>query len=172
MKHTKKAIAEPAAPQKARGAAQSEVAIPRRRVGTERWPAQCVQDGEWIQLPKVILKRFPKLGVSPQHLLLLLVLQSDRYRDRPVRFFWEELAELCGCNKNTVRRWGYELKRKGLLTITPIRKPLPGEERVIGFRNARSIFDLRQFELKVGDAQTTWAKEREERKRGSRKQKP
>jgi hypothetical protein len=128
--------------------------------GTERWPKVCVEDGEWFQLPKVILKKFGKLGIEPQHLLLLLVLQTDRFRNRPHRYYWEELASLCGCTKNTVRRWGYELRKKGLLIITPVQKRLPGEERRVGYRNARSIFDLKPFEHRVEQLQLTWQRER------------
>ncbi len=137
--------------------------------GTERWPKECLSKGDWYQVPKVLLKRFPALGIEPQHLLLILVLQTDRYRDRPHRFYWEELADLCGCKKNTVRRWGYELKRKGLLDIVQMRKVLPGEERHVGRRNERSIFDLAPLEAKLSEMQRDWNEQR--RAKGRRKSK-
>jgi hypothetical protein len=138
---------------------------PKNDKGTERWPTICVGRGEWFALPKVLLKRFPKLGIEPQHLLLLLVLQTDRYRDRPPRYYWEELANLCGCTRNTVRRWGYELRDRGLLNIKPVPRRLEGEERKIGYRNARSIFDLKPFEALVEAIHREWVKERKPRKR-------
>lgn len=142
---------------------ESEAPAPKKDKGTERWPASCLQKGDWWQLPKVLTKRFAKLGIEPQHLLLLLVLQTDRYRDRAPRYYWEELANLCGCTRNTVRRWGYELRDKGLLGITPVPRRLEGEERKIGYRNARSIFDLRPFEAHVEAIQREWNKERKPR---------
>ncbi|SRR5258706_587940 len=132
--------------------------------GTERWPRVCVDRGEWLPLPKAVTKRFPRLGIEPQHLLLLLVLQTDRYRNLRVRYYWEELAALCGCTRNTVRRWGYELRERGLLHITPVPRRLADEERRIGYRNARSIFDLKPFETKVEAIHREWMKERKPRK--------
>lgn len=137
--------------------------------GTQRWPKSCVASGEWFQLPKVIAKQFFKLGIEPEHLLLVLVLQADRYRDRAPRYYWEELAVLCGCSKSSVRRWGYQLQEKHLLTITPVRKRLPGEERKVGYRNARSIFDLAPFEKKLEQLQAAWLIERGERKKPKHK---
>ncbi len=138
---------------------------PKKDKGTERWPSVCVDPGEWWQLPKVLTKRFPKLGIEPQHLLLLLVLQTDRYRNRPPRYYWEELARDCGCTRNTVRRWGYELRDKCLLGITPVPRRLEGEERKIGYRNARNIFDLKPFEVLVASIHREWVKERKPRKK-------
>jgi len=158
MKQTK---AMPATP---RSKAPEQAGEPKDP-GTQRWPKTCVASGEWFQLPKVIVKRFFKLGIEPQHLLLLLVLQADRYRDRAPRYYWEELADLCGCAKNTVRSWGYALRDKGLLRITPVRKRLPGEERKVGYRNARSIFDLEPFEKKLEQLQAAWLIERGEKKK-------
>jgi len=165
MKHAKQQ--PPAPPVEPRSPAP---ASPKKQTsGTERWPASCVANGEWYQLPKVILKRFGKLGIEPQHLLLLLVLQTDRFRNRPVRYYWEELANLCGCTKNTVRRWGYELKKKGLLEIIPVRQRLPGEVRQLGYRNSRNIFDLEPFEQRVERLHIAWVKERTEKRRAKRK---
>lgn len=164
MKSTK----TPAPPAPPKPPAPSEPAKDR---GTQRWPANAVVEGEWFQLPKVLTRRFPELGIEAHHLLLLLVLQTDRYRDRPHRYYWEELAALCGCTKNTVRRWGYELKKKGLLRIIPVRTRLPGEERRVGHRNARSIFDLAPLEEKVEQMQAAWLKERPAKEQGGEKTK-
>ena len=76
-----------------------------RKPGTERWPAPCVADGEFILLPKALIKRFAQLGMEPRHLWLMLALQVDRYENRAPRFYWEELALWCGRSKNTVRKW-------------------------------------------------------------------
>lgn len=137
--------------------------------GTQRWPKNAVQEGQWIQLPKVVLKRMGEMGLEPRHLWLLLVLQSERYRNRPPRFYWEELAGFCGKNRNSVRKWAYELKAMGMLEIRQMRKLNPGEERRPGHRNERNEFLLGKFEARIQEEQEKLNQTRRRKRKGSTK---
>lgn len=135
--------------------------------GTVRWPQNAVAEGEWIQLPNVLLKRMGQMELEPRHLWLLLVLQTARYKNRPPRFYWEELAAFCGKDKNTVRTWARQLKDMGLLKIRPSRELNPGEVPRPGHRNERNVFDLAPFEKRVEEEQEEWVKTRPKpRRRG------
>ena len=134
------------------------------RPGTKRWPPNCEAKGEFILIPRVLIKRFGELQISPQELLLILMLQVDRYADRKPRFYWEQLAEWCGLSKHAVRKWGYSLKKKKLLNIKLRVKREPGEKRVIGKRHDRSEFDLTPFLDLLEKRQQDWLALRAERK--------
>lgn len=126
--------------------------------GTERWPAVCEEPGKFITLPKVFIKRTGELGLRPNHVWLLLALQLERFRDRPPRHYWEELARWCGRDKNTVRRWAYELQEMGLLGIEQVKELEPGQERRPGHRNERNRFHLDRFEDRLEREQLAWDK--------------
>lgn len=137
--------------------------------GTVRWPEEAVAPNEFIQLPKVLLKRFARFGMQPQHLLLLLMLQTDAFENRHPRHYWEELAEWCGRKRNTVRKWGYELRELKLLGIRTRRSLNDGDERRPGFRNERNEFLLGPFRERVKKEQLAWAVERSAQKQRKRK---
>ena len=134
--------------------------------GTQRWPEDCLRKGEWLQVPKSVIQRLGEFDMKPHHLWLLLALQADRFRDRPPRYYWAALADWAGVTPNTVRRWGYELRKKGLLTIKQNRKPNPGEKRRTGHRNERNEFHLEPFEKKTKAIHKQWKKERDQRRSG------
>ena len=142
----------------------------KKKSGTERWPASCLEEGEWLQVPKVLFRQLTafdaprvKPRFRPHHLWLLLALQAERYRDRPPRHFWANIAAWSGYDKNTVRRWGYELQRMGLLRIVPCKELNPEQERYPGARNERNKFFLEPFEKRVEAAQLEWTKTRRNR---------
>jgi hypothetical protein len=135
-----------------------------KKQGTERWPAECVANGEFFLLPKVLVKRFFKFGLRPHHLLLLLALQADRYRNRPTRHYWDNLAAWLGVSRNTVRRWGYELEKMKLVEIKLNRKRDPEDAGRIGYRNDRNEFRLEQFEERVKQEHAVWVRERPAKK--------
>ncbi len=89
-----------------------------------------------------MVKRLVDLGLKPHHLWLILVLQADRYLDRPPRWYWRELAGFCGRDENTVRRWAYQLCRRGYLSIkrSYVKEDATSRRRL--YRNYRNEFDL------------------------------
>lgn len=117
--------------------------------GTERWPAEVIRPGDWIMLPKALIKGTRRLKLRPHHVWLLLALQLDRYRDRPPRYYWAQLADWAGFGAGTVARWARELKQKGLLAY---KQPLvfaADEQRWPGQRNDRNEFYLEAFEQRL-----------------------
>lgn len=137
--------------------------------GTERWPKECVDKGNFFLVPRVLFRDLKSFGTKtrhfrPHHLWLLLALQADRFRDNPPRLYWEAIAGWCGRDRNTVRRWGYELKNMGLLGIEECKKLDPDQERRPGRRNERNRFHLEPFEAKTLAVHREWIKKR---KRGS-----
>jgi len=107
------------------------------------WPLE--EDGDWIPVPRVFLylnKWADETGVDiqPRELSLLLVLQAQRFENKPIRRFWEELSWDMGCSKETVRKTAYGLRDKGLLKLKHHRGRAPDGK--IGSRNDRNEFDL------------------------------
>jgi DNA-binding GntR family transcriptional regulator len=84
-------------------------------------------------------------------MMLLLVLASRKYKDRPIRVYWEELADDLGVGRDTVRKWAYELEKQKLLKIKRKRSREPEDNR-LGFRNDRNVFDLTPFVSVVREA--------------------
>lgn len=139
-------------------------------LGTERWPKECVAKGNFFLVPSVLFRDLKSFSTKnrnfrPHHLWLLLALQAERFRDRPPRYYWEAIASWCGFDRNTVRRWGYELKDMGLLEIEECKKLEPGHVRRPGYRNERNRFKLEPFEKKVLEVHTAWDKQRRKRHR-------
>lgn len=171
-----KAPPAPKAPAAPKPPGSSKKGAPKKDKGTQRWPAACVKDGDWFQLPKSVVQNmvgFDTPGAfkfKPHHLWLILALQADRYRDRIPRYYWEELAEWAGVDKNTVRRWGYELRDAGLLEIKQNRKVVSeGNTRRVGYRNERNEFILGPFEVMTAQIHKTWKDARRKRGDGSGK---
>jgi len=138
--------------------------------GTERWPAPCVERGNFILVPKVLFRDLESLSTKnrafqPHHLWLLLALQADRFRDRPPRYYWAAIAGWCGKDKNTVRRWGYELRDMGLLGIQECKELDPDQPKQPGRRNERNRFHLEPFEKRVLDVHTKWDATRPKKQR-------
>jgi hypothetical protein len=136
-----------------------------RTPGTERWPKPCVTKGNFFLVPRVLYRDLKSFGTKhrhfrPHHLWLLLALQTDRFRDNPPRYYWETIAQWCGRDRNTVRRWGYQLKGMGLLAIEECRKLDPDQTRGPGRRNERNKFFLEPFEDKVLEVHRRWEKKR------------
>lgn len=139
-----------------------------QQAGTVRWPKSCESDGNFIKFPKILAKRFFDLKIEPHHLLLILMLKVDEYRDRKVRYYWEELAQWCGRDRNTVRRWAYELKKKGLLSIRTNRKLSQGENPRPGHRNERNEFELTGLSVRLGRVQAAADAEKNARQKKSK----
>lgn len=136
--------------------------------GTERWPKPCVSKGNFFLVPRVLFRDLNGLSTKnrhfrPHHLWLLLALQADRFRDRPPRYYWDTIAGWCGRDRNTVRRWGYELKAMGLLTIVECKKLDADQTKKPGRRNERNKFFLEPFEKRVLEVHERWVKSRRPR---------
>lgn len=132
--------------------------------GTDRWRKETLTDGHWIKVPKLLfthlgeLRQEPKADTAlakktrgafqlkPCHLWLILVLQAKKYKDTPNRAFWARLGGMAGVSSDTVRRWAYELRDCGLLTIENTRKRSEGENHRTGYRNDSNIFSVEPFE--------------------------
>jgi|GEM_PF-4754543 len=117
----------------------------------------------WLKAPRTIffLGRYEnQIGarLEPRHILLILKLAASKYQDKPIRFYWETLARDLGVKRDTVRKWGYELKRMGLLKITQHRgRP---SDKGPGFRNDKNSFDISPFVEKLERAYREWLKTR------------
>ena len=135
-----------------------------------RWPVRCLGPNEYILLPKVLVKRLGALQIQPHHMWLILLLQVDRYEDRDPRWYWEELARFVGRDKNTVRRWAYELRDMGLLQIKQNRTKDPRHADKVNFRNERNTFILTPFDRRIEAEQKSWDKERENRRSPARQE--
>ena len=114
-----------------------------------------VEHGDFLKVPRVLLRihryRDGLKWLKPRHLMLLLVLASRQYRNKPIRVYWEELADDLGVDRDTVRKWAYELEKRQLLRMKRIRGRDPNNNKV-GIRNDRNIFDLSPFVKLVGEA--------------------
>jgi len=95
-------------------------------------------------------------------LILLLALAARRYKQAPLRVYWQELADDLGVSKETVRKWAYELKKQRLLGIKQIRKREPGDNRV-GYRNEKNLFSLAPFAAIVNEAKVERDRQRRSR---------
>lgn len=138
--------------------------------GTVRWPANCEAAGQFIKLPKVLIKRLAEFDIQPHHLWLLLRLQCDRFEGHPPRAYWAALAAECGRGKDAVRKWGYELRDKGLLRIQQNRRRDAEDADRHGWRNDRNSFHLDPFLAKAHEVQRKWMEEKEAKaqKKGGR----
>ncbi len=132
------------------------------------WGAEAEKD-DFIKVPRALLRlgRYdPDLmaKLQPRHLLLLLALAARKFRDGEIRVYWEALAEDMGVRPDTVRKWGYELRKLGLLRILQHRRQDP-ERRRPGIRNDRNGFDLSPFVSALQSAVTVRRKDRQKRHR-------
>lgn len=82
--------------------------------------------------------------LQPRHLLLLLVLAAKKYKNKPIRIYWQELAEAVGAKPDTVRKWAYQLRDMKLLRIKQFRGR-DSEKNKPGYRNDRNLFDIAPF---------------------------
>lgn len=129
------------------------------REPTVRWPEWGEAPGQWIKVPRRLIKGIGDLGLKPHHLWLVLVLQADRYHDRKPRWYWSELAAMAGRDENTIRRWARELQKKKLLRVTRKREPeMTGPRRFR--RNYRNEFDLQPFQAALENWRQTPRAER------------
>ncbi|MBC8426723.1 hypothetical protein H8E07_21635 [bacterium] len=128
-----------------------------------------VESGDYIKVPRALL-RLPHYltsedlcGLKPRHLLLFLALASHKYKNQPIRVYWQELADDLGVEKDTVRKWAYEVQEKGLLRMKQHRGRDPEKNRV-GHRNERNSFDIAPFVRLVEKVYKMRALDRQKRK--------
>lgn len=129
-----------------------------------------LETNDFIKVPRALLRIYRyKDGLAdklkPRHILLLLVLASRRYKDTPLRVYWEELADDLGVSRETVRKWAYELISLGLLETKQVRGRAQGERR-IGYRNERNIFDISPFVEVVKEAKAEKDRQKAARSKG------
>jgi hypothetical protein len=127
-----------------------------------------LEEGDFLKVPRALLRMHRYQDgfkwLKPRHLLLLLVLASRKFKNKPIRAYWEELADDLGVDRDTVRKWAYELEEKKLLQMKRIRGRDPNNNRV-GVRNDRNVFELSNF---VEVVEKAWAERRKQRQRFSR----
>lgn len=105
-------------------------------------------------------------ALQPRHLLLLLALAGRKFKTKPIRAYWQELAEDLGVKVNTVRKWAYELRDYGLITIKQHRGRDPETNRS-GIRNERNSFSLEPFVQALRAAHARCQQERAKRGGGA-----
>jgi hypothetical protein len=112
------------------------------------WGTKLEQE-DFIKVPRALLM-LGRYGdekakvLEPRHILLLLLLAGRKYKDKPIRAYWEELAEDLGRGPSTVRKWAYQLRDSGLLKLRQHRGKDPETNRP-GIRNERNSFDFSPF---------------------------
>src|SRR5688572_28016488 len=72
--------AAPAPPATKAEARTTKEAAGSRDSGTQRWHPETMAPGEWIKLPKALIKGTGRLKLKPHHVWLLLALQLEQYR--------------------------------------------------------------------------------------------
>ncbi len=136
-----------------------------------RWPEGCTDPGEFFLLPKVLVQRLGDFKdadgnrLKPEHLWLILALQSDRMPDRVPRYYWAQLAAWAGVSKDTVRRWAYALQEMGFLRIEQIRRLDSHQQPRPGLRNERNRFHLQLFEKVCAERQKLFRQEKDAQRR-------
>lgn len=131
-----------------------------------------LEHGDFIKLPRIVLKlgrhgSDATRNLQPRHIVLLLSLAARKFQDRPIRAYWQELAEDLGVKINTVRRWAYEMKGMGLLSVIQHRGRDEERNRP-GIRNERNSFSLDPFIQAITPAFGARKRERETRHRRER----
>ncbi len=125
---------------------------------------------DFIKVPRTVLylARYDselrkKIGHGP--MLLLLVLAARKFRNRDTAAFWEALALDLGVSIDTVRRWGYALKKEKLLDIQNRRlRRDPDAREPSVYRNDRNIYDIAPFVKALSGASAAREAERKERR--------
>ncbi|MBA3483399.1 MAG: hypothetical protein H0T51_16440 [Pirellulales bacterium] len=129
-----------------------------------------LESGDFIKVPRALLRIYRYRDgladkLKPRHILLLLVLASRRFKEKPLRVYWEELADDLGVSRETVRKWAYELIEEGWLTTTQVRGRDKTDKR-IGYRNERNIFDIGPFVELVKEAKAERDRQKDARAQG------
>lgn len=93
----------------------------------------------------------------------MLVLAHHKYKDKPIRAYWIELAQDLGVSAEAVRKWGYQLREMGLLRIRQNRGRCRKANKP-GIRNERNTFDIEPFVRCVTRADNRWQAEKEDRR--------
>lgn len=119
---------------------------------------------DFLIAPRAVLylgRYDPELSemLRPRHLLLLLVLAAKKFLNKPIRLYWQELAETLGEKPDTVRKWAYQLRDMKLLRIRQFRGRDPKTNKP-GIRNERNLFDIEPF---VKRLETAFRLRRQER---------
>ena len=127
--------------------------MPRKGDGGKNSPSTVVwgkdvEMGDFLKVPHALIRlhRYHD-GLSdlkPRHLVLFLALASRKFQNKPIRVYWEELADDLGVSRETVRKWAYELIEQGLLKTKQVRGRDKKNDRV-GYKNDRNIFDISPF---------------------------
>ena len=135
--------------------------------GTVIWGIDVEKD-DYFKLPRSLAqigRYHPALAkrLQPRHIVLLLCLIARKFRNKPLRAYWEELAEDLGKPKATVRKWAYELKALNMIRIRQYRGRDPERNRP-GLRNERNGFDFGPFVLEIEKAWRVRSRDRQQRK--------
>lgn len=94
--------------------------------------------------------------IHPRHLMLIIALACRKFADEPIRATWDDIASGLGVRTDTLRRWAYELRDRGLLIIKQHRDPHGA--------NGPNEFDIRPFVALLEEADETWQERQETRR--------
>lgn len=128
-----------------------------------------VEAEDFVKVPRTVLRlaRYDtSINLQPRHMMLLLSLASRKFQDKKIRAYWEELGDDLGVSKDTVRKWAYELEKRGVIKIIRHRGR-DQKRRRVGVRNDRNEFDLSPFIARVEKAFRVRERDREERAKRS-----
>ena len=111
---------------------------------------------DFIKVPRVLLQfgRYggqAAKGLKAKHIALVLAIASKKFQAKPLRAYWETLSRDLGVSINTVRRWGYELRKAGIIQITQNRSRRHGTGKP-GVRNDANTFSLSSLIKHLEDA--------------------
>jgi hypothetical protein len=101
---------------------------------TQIWGSELEKD-DYIKVPRLLLQLGKydqeKIGkkILPRHVLLILTLASRKYKRKPLRAYWEELARDIGAKPGTIRNWAYEMEKLDLLKINRHKGPSRNPEK-------------------------------------------
>lgn len=181
---SKSVVSKP--PQTPRAASQAEKSTPAATADAPASPPQekpskksvwgrADSGGDWIPVPRALLylgsfddETAKKL--EPRHILLALCFVAKKYKEKKTRRLWYYLAKDLGFERDTVRKWAYQLEDMGLLKIKRYKDKSSGIARAKpGYRNESNEFDISPFIAFVErayDARVSKKKERKDKQGG------
>lgn len=164
----------PAPADRGRKSPAGEVRKRRKNAATTVW-GESIKTDDFVAVPRALIwlgrhDRALRDKIEARHLWFLLALAARKYRKKPICVYWQSLATDLGVPPSTARRWGYELRDLGLLTIRNRRK---GKEPVSAadpsvLRNDRNEFSFEQLEAHLQTALESRERARADAKRRRR----
>lgn len=141
----------------------------KKPASTVVWGAAEAED--FLKVPRCLLRPgassdLAKLNLKPNDLILLLALAERKFKEKHIRAYWEEIASDLGFKKDTVRKWAYSLRDRGIIKIRNHKGR--DDQNKVGHRNERNTFDLSPFVKAVESAFSERRGARDAKRKASR----